>query len=567
MENSPAAGAPSEDAGLLASQSGAPAATFHDGKITLHAGDCLDVLAQLPEASVDAVVTDPPYHLASIVKRFGKVPPGEPSEGASSLASQSGAPGAGKTGVYSRSARGFMGKQWDGGEIAHRPETWAAVLRVLKPGGHCVAFHASKNWAFQAVAMAQAGFELRDTITDLFDPSPIAAEFVASLSPAQAEAFAHVLAADDRLADLFWIYGSGFPKSLNVCRSIDKVSGESGVFAGPKTPAHAGRKRKVAGVAIHDRPWMHDPESIDRNNREYLPSSEYARRFEGFGTALKPAFEPIVLARKPLAEKSVAEQVLATGTGAINVGGCRIGVGPDEPESYMRGERAITMKRPASASNSVSLPPVILKDSGLGRWPANVTHDGSAAVEGGFPETGESKSSHRGLQHSGRHGGLADIGGNIKLGTDGLRGHDDAGGSAARFFYSSKADSEDRIGSKHPTVKPITLMRWLCRMVTPPGGVILDPFAGTGTTGEAALLEGFNAILIEREGEYRADIARRMEAVFAGKSARMKAKAARASVSPPMPLFAEPAEGGGDGSTEPSPINRPDRPQAMRAVE
>jgi hypothetical protein len=173
--------------------------------------------------------------------------------------------------------------------------------------------------------MAQAGFELRDTITDLFDPSPIAADFVASLSPAQAEAFAHVLAADDRLADLFWIYGSGFPKSLNVCRSIDKVSGESGVFAGPKTPAHAGRKRKVAGVAIHDRPWMHDPESIDRNNREYLPSSEYARRFEGFGTALKPAFEPIVLARKPLAEKSVAEQVLATGTGAINVGGCRIG--------------------------------------------------------------------------------------------------------------------------------------------------------------------------------------------------------------------------------------------------
>ncbi|MFN7608944.1 MAG: DNA methyltransferase, partial [Ralstonia sp.] len=114
-------------------------------------------------------------------------------------------------------------------------------------------------------------------------------------------------------------------------------------------------------------------------------------------------------------------------------------------------------------------------------------------------------------------------------------------GSAARFFYSSKADSEDRIGSKHPTVKPIALMRWLCRMVTPPGGVILDPFAGTGTTGEAALLEGFNAILIEREEEYRADIARRMEAVFAGKSARMKAKAARGAAKDAGPLFGEAA--------------------------
>lgn len=229
-------------------------------KIELKRGDCLEIMAGLPENSVDAIVTDPPYHLASIVARFGS----------------GNAPAQyGTDGLFSRSSAGFLGKDWDDGDIAFDPATWAAVMRVLKPGGHLVAFNHSRMVHRMAVAIEDSGFEIRDS--------------------------------------LFWLYGSGMPKSHNVGKGIDKTiaaaSGDSEVAATPE-------------------------------------GAEWA----GWGTALKPAFEPIVLARKPIAEGSIARQTLATGTGGINIDECRV---PD-------GE-------------------------GVGKWPSNVLHDGSREVADLFP--------------------------------------------------------------------------------------------------------------------------------------------------------------------------------------
>lgn len=388
--------------------------TFLDGRVTLHPGDCLDVLARLPKCSIDSCVTDPPYHLTSIVQRFG-------AEGAAPAKS-------GKSGVYARSSRGFMGKQWDGGEIAFEPETWAAVLRVLKPGGHLLAFGAPKNFGFMQYAIAQAGFEIRDVLA--------------------------------------WIFGSGFPKSHNIG--------------------------------------------------------------SGWGTALKPAYEPIIMARKPLIG-TVAENVLTHGTGAINVDGCRVaGEGNRTFLSRHAGARPRDQYRTGTVSGSVP--------TDLGRWPANLVHDGSEEVVGVFPA--ESKSGGNVIsppspKTAGIYGEYA---------RDGKRfhGHADSG-SAARFFYAAKADSDDRIGSKHPTVKPVDLMQWLVRLVTPPKGIVCDPFAGTGTTGEAAFREGMRAVLIEREPEYQADIRRRMALVLAGPDERrhetLKA-AGKVDVHDNLPLFA-----------------------------
>lgn len=362
-------------------------------------GDCVSVMSQMLHESIDAIVTDPPYHFTSIVKRFG-------ADGAAPAKSD------GATGVYERSSRGFMGKTWDGGDIAFRPETWAAALRVLKPGGHLVAFGAPKNYHRLACAIEDAGFEVRDA--------------------------------------LMWVFGSGFPKSHN----------------------------------LHD-------------------------GWEGWGTALKPAYEPIILARKPLIG-TVAENVLAHGTGAINIDACRVG---DEVR-----HAAFTSLAPCkgNALGAAGTQEARRGTQGepkkyVGRWPANLVHDGSDEVLAAFPTTAPSKSGLRGIQQ--RHDVSSPETARPKTGTNTIRGVDDAGGSAARFFYCAKASKNDRAGSKHPTVKPLALMRWLVRMVTPPGGVVLDPFAGSGTTGAAAEAEGFDAVLIEREAEYLADIRRRLGVV------------------------------------------------------
>ena len=355
------------------------------GGVTLHVGDCLEVLAELPECSVDACITDPPYHLTSIVRRFG----GPDAKGPT-------AP------VYQRSVGGFMGQTWDGGDLSFRPETWAAVLRVLKPGGALLAMGATRGWHRTAVAIEDAGFDIRDSVC--------------------------------------WIYGTGFPKS-------------------------------------HNGPWG--------------------------GTALKPAWEPVVVARRPL-DGTHAANWERWGTGGLDVDAMRV---PLNGEKVERGGRHPIVGRFCEPGKGAGRSRG--EETDMGRWPRNVAHDGSEAVLGEFPEDGR--------------------------------------GSAARFFYCAKPSraekeagldgldevaphlvqgrSEGSAGSEnpragirgaarrctHPTVKPIELFRWLIRGFARPGGLVLDPFLGSGTTAIAALMEGRRWIGIEREPEYAAIARARIE--------------------------------------------------------
>jgi DNA modification methylase len=424
--------------------------------IILHPGDCLDVLAAMADASVDSCVCDPPYHLTSIVKRFG-APDAAPAK-------------EGKTGAYARASRGFMGKQWDGGDIAFRTEVWAHVLRVLKPGGHLLAFSGTRTYHRMACAIEDAGFEIRDQIG--------------------------------------WAYGSGFPKSHDVSKGIDRAAGAErieiiGRARGGVKPNGGYGADGSAGL-IEEEKWRDVT----------APATDAAREWQGWGTALKPAWEPIVMARKPLGENTVAANVLKHGTGAINIDGCRVATGED-----LNGGRYSDNKQGDDGNtygNGINLRSASDYSQPLGRWPANIVHDGSDEVVGAFPETAISAG---GGMKDLRKGKLFQGGTNPNI-TDAC-GFGDSG-SAARFFYTAKADAADRLGSKHPTVKPLDLMQWLVRLVTPPGGTVLDPFAGTGTTGEAAFREGFKAVLIEREPEYQNDIRRRMSLVLGGPDERKR---------------------------------------------
>lgn len=233
--------------------------------------------------------------------------------------------------------------------------------------------------------------------------------------------------------------------------------------------------------------------------------------WEGWGTALKPAWEPICLARKPITG-TVAGNLADWGVGALNIDGCRVG---NEGGARSNGGDERTESQPG-AIGAYGTSPLV---PGLGRWPANIIHDGSEEVLAAFPET-----------HSAGAAGYSKTRGHYDASNMHVTGGSlfrigDAGGSAARFFYTAKADGNDRLGSKHPTVKPLDLMQWLCRLITPPGGTVLDCFAGTGTTGEAAWREGFNAILMEREPEYLADIRKRMAIANQHSSARKIARA------------------------------------------
>ena len=353
--------------------------------VTVHHGDCREVLSGIADATVDACVTDPPYALLSIHKRFANSQRTLATEGSAA-------------GPYQRTGRGFMGQRWDTGETAFDPAFWVEVLRVLKPGAHVVAFSGTRTYHRLACAIEDAGFEIRD--------------------------------------QLAWCFGSGFPKSHN----------QKGEWA-------------------------------------------------GWGTALKPAWEPICLARKPLVG-TVAGNLAQHGCGALNIDGCRIEGVPRT--THADGNRVTSVAasghlRGKKAHGSTPAPE--------GRWPANIIHDGSDEVVGAFPQTVSG-----GVPTAGDRNG--DVYGEFAQRS--LTNHGPNEGSAARFFYAAKAGPYDRFASKHPTVKPVELMRWLVRLVTPPGGTVLDPFAGTGTTGAAAMVEGFDCILIEREAQFVSDIERRI---------------------------------------------------------
>ena len=355
--------------------------------------DCRAALEIFPSNHFDSVVTDPPYALTSITRRFG-------AEGVAP-------PKVGKTGVYARSAAGFMGKKWDNGDVAFAPEFWSEILRVLKPGGYVAAFGGSRTYHRLACAIEDAGFIIHPM--------------------------------------LGWLFGQGFPKAHKV---------EDAAWEG----------------------WAYGAQST------------------------KPALEPICFAQKPFSEKTGTANVLRWRTGAINIDGCRIE--SELPEGRKRHSGGVV-----GAGTSYELPDSH-GEMPSGRWPANLCHDGSAEVLAAFPNS---------------DGQLAAVGpangpkSSINVyGDYGPREQCEPrndSGSAARFFYCAKASKQDRAGSKHPTVKPINLIRWLARLVTPPNGLILDPFAGSGTTGAAAHLEGFRAVLVEREAEYFADIERRLAAL------------------------------------------------------
>lgn len=359
---------------------------------TIHNGDCIEIMNQMPPESVDAIVTDPPYGLSNT----------DPGSVADTITKW-----AGGDRDHVPTGRGFMGKSWDA--FVPPPAVWDECLRVLKPGGHMVVFAGSRTHDLMGLSIRLAGFEIRDSMA--------------------------------------WLYGSGFPKSHNVGKSTGD------------------------------------------------------ERYAGHGTALKPAFEPIVLARKPLAEKTVARNVLAYGTGAINVDACRIegeanrptGLKADGSRSQRVGHEGWDRpwKNDERAARKVGDG---APTTSTGRWPANVLLDQHAA--GWVDEQSGDRpgfATQTDCAESDRLGGGV-YGGGLPLRRGVRAGFNDSGG-ASRFFYSAKAPKRERPdvdGVQHPTVKPLAIMRWLIRLVTPPGGVVLDPFAGSGTTIEAALIEGFD---------------------------------------------------------------------------
>lgn len=436
---------------------------FLDGRVALYAGDCIDVLARLPADSIDSAVMDPPYHLTSIVRRFG-------AEDA--VAAKPGA-----TGVYGRGAAGFMGKRWDGGDIAFRPETWAAVLRVLKPGAYLAAFASTRGFSRMGVAIEDAGFVVHPLIT-YFCAAPEGKAFLDTLSPDQMDAFARLLTHAELGPMLAWTFGQGFPKAT-----------------------------RLSSCAL-DGPFAR----VDVDGFRYG------------GQALKPAIEPIFLAQKPFSEDSGTANVHRWGTGALNIDGCR--VGDDVRVHTLRDIRRMHNGSYANGGSGA----IVEEREYVGRWPANIVHDGSDEVLAGFPDQAGAGGAASGPSLRGRNSSV--VRGVFNGLPEGAAPafHADSG-SASRFFYSAKADADDRLGSGHPTVKPVDLMQWLVRLVTPPGGTVLDCFAGTGTTGAAAWREGFRAVLIEREPEHLDDIARRLALETEGSGTRRresaKAKAAR----------------------------------------
>jgi DNA modification methylase len=396
--------------------------------MTVLHGDCREVMLTMPDNSVDAIITDPPYEL------------------------------------------GFMGKSWDSTGVAYDITVWQECLRVLKPGGHLLAFGGSRTYHRLACAIEDAGFQIRDQI--------------------------------------MWVYGSGFPKSLNIGKAIDKDAGAEREVVG--------KDKAGTGLGLMDK-----SSTIGGEFDITAPATAEAKQWEGWGTALKPAHEPIVMARKPL-DGTVAQTVLTHGTGGINIDGCRVGrADGDDSSAGNRTANFATQETMSGGNGSGGW-----SQNDMGRFPANFIHDGSDEVLELFPQSNGGAFPKKSNVPTGRHyeGGWGAV-------DNGLR-TEMGDGSAARFFYCAKASKKDRNegldgfaekrpdeptvtgmgtfeekgvakqANHHPTVKPTDLMRYLCRLVTPPNGTVLDPFTGSGSTGKAATLEGFNFIGIEQSAEY-----------------------------------------------------------------
>ena len=816
---------------------------FLGGRVSLYAGDCREVLREFPDNHFDSIVTDPPYALVSIGKRFGAT--ALTDETGTSDRSRKGADG------YARLAKGFMGKSWDTGEAAFAVEFWREALRVLKPGGFVVAFGGTRTYHRLAVAIEDAGFEIRDRIEFDHETEIEYSLFERSLNDEQRGQF-EKLFRERGVGSLAFRYGTGFPKSHNINKSaakkicqcgaeafrkrvvrpmrtdglsaperigeeckkilLDGVSQQSASVAGwpqstendgrgqsrvegrrhisetpgelrereirslspgtgddgadgrlrdgaspcdgemDRPPADANRVRSSQGPRAAEQPEVEfgalagQPKSQERGAWDNCERCGKPIIPDGLGSALKPAYEPICIARKPLSESTVAANVLRWGTGALNIDATRVETNPAVDDPRLGGKGDWSSDKMARNVYGDGYAGVRVGSSALGRWPANLLHDGSPEVVAAFPDnltsgTGAVKkqtsegwqgsaygkesrapgtpnveygdtgsaarffasfpqkdeprcalcgllseplsdtkqtcdainaalsfptqsteagasvpenaadsparenvdrsnppSSHApdaessllgclrqnasSVRQSAPPPPLSKIVQNVRSAADlcdscataiaqslaaTRLGQDPAShplpGSISarsalilkrnfalyvdgrentdtiltipnlktffgsvfhaiasnteseaspkdaptkfgkRFHYDSKADADDRIGSKHPTVKPVDLMQWLVRLVTPPGGLCLDPFAGSGTTGEAALREGFSAVLIEREAEYQADVARRMEhAVASQRQRRETIVKERNRPAAPAPLFDFPPE-------------------------
>ena len=405
-------------------------------------GDCLDVLKRLDDNSIDAVITDPPYGLSNT----------KPAQVADVLKAWV----TGNTEAVPTKRGGFMGEEWD--SFVPPPAVWEECMRVLKPGGHMAVFAGARTQDLMGLSIRLAGFEIRDA--------------------------------------LGWIYGSGFPKSLDVSKAIDKAAGAEREVVGRRTGAQS---KATAAMRSFGNDRGDGKSEFDIT----APATDEAKRWDGWGTALKPAIEPIILARKPLAG-TVANNVLEHGVGGLNIDACRVG------NEKRFNSPAVAKKGTFNCSFDSDYTGAEV----TGRFPANVLLDEHAAIEMDKQSgVSVSREGNRGLQTSGQHAGLGGDDMNVKPGTDYVRGHNDSGG-ASRFFpvfkYQAKApkkerpiiEREDGTKIQHATVKPLALMEWLVSLIVPPGGVVLDPFAGTGTTLQAALNKGFAPIGIEQGADY-----------------------------------------------------------------
>ena len=505
-------------------------------KLEIHNKECIDVLKEMKDNSIHSIVTDPPYGIGFMGKEWDTFSPDHIKEklkkdkrsGTTRIAAQRPSTAAGTYDLSSKAVKKYQ--DWC--------YLWALeCLRILKPGGHLLASNSSRMYHRMAVAIEDAGFEIRDQI--------------------------------------MWVYGSGFPKSLDISKAIDKKGGnplgfiefaeaykkavESSEYnhnyidkylnikasscfwvrtdhRGGMPPKHHWVKIKRLLNLGNEFDELYDEaerEVIGRRETKFLarnkengekikgdmlmseqkgnaiiedtlPSTPEAKQWDGWGTALKPAHEPIVVARKPL-DGTVANNILKWGTGGINIDGCRIETNGEDRSARYNGKPPKGMTAPFQYKNKKNE----VWDASKGRFPSNLIHDGSEEVEKIFPDSDGQQGDVKGTEPS--HTGESGIYGNYKRAPAHPKREDN--GSASRFFYCAKASKTERaygleeIKNNHPTVKPLDLMRYLVRLVTPMNGICLDLFMGSGTTGMACKLEGFDFIGIEKEKEY-CDIAK-----------------------------------------------------------